>query len=400
MTCSQFGRTAACALVAATLTLGACSSSPSTIATSTGSAASVGVPATAESIPVTTDANPATTPVEPLATAAAAPTSTTATSTTAATHSATGAVGGASGHTAAGNREPPAPPSTIAGLLALGRPIVLAHTGGEDEFPGSTMFAFGESMRAGVDMLDLNVVLTADDVLVVQHDLTVDRLTEMTGAVADMTAAELARLDDAYWFTPTGSGHDEPAEAYVYRGVRTGQRPPPPGYTADDFAIPTLEELIRRYPTVTLNIELKDTGGRGAAAAAVLAGVLRTLGRADAAVVTSFDDATVDAFRAAAPGVEVSPGLAASAAWVLDGTPLPAGMRILQLPPEFNKIAVITPQSLAAAHDAGYLVWVWPNDSDLENGASYDRFLAEGCDGLNINFPAAGVAAVGRFAAT
>ena len=71
----------------------------------------------------------------------------------------------------------PLPPATVADLLALGRPIVLAHTGGEDEFPGSTMFAFGESMKAGVDMLDLNVQLTHDGVLVIQHDDTVDRTT-------------------------------------------------------------------------------------------------------------------------------------------------------------------------------------------------------------------------------
>lgn len=295
---------------------------------------------------------------------------------------------------------PAAPPSTITALLALGRPIVLAHTGGENEFPGSTMFAFGESVRAGVDMLDLNVVLTADDQLVVQHDLTVDRLTEATGAVADSTAAQLALLDDAYWFTADGGGHDEPEADYIYRGVRTGSKPPPAGYTADDFAIPTLAELIRRHPGLTLNIELKDTGERGARAAAVLATVLHELGRADAAVVTSFDDATVDAFRAAAPDVETSPGLSATAAWVLSGTPLPAGMRILQLPPEFNGLAVITPQSVAAAHRAGYLVWVWPNDRALENAAGYDGFLAEGVDGLNINFPGAGVEAVQRFGPT
>ena len=61
--------------------------------------------------------------------------------------------------------------TTIDDVLALGRPIVLAHNGGEDVHPSGTLFAFGESMKAGVDMLDLNVQLTADGVLVVQHDL-------------------------------------------------------------------------------------------------------------------------------------------------------------------------------------------------------------------------------------
>ena len=59
--------------------------------------------------------------------------------------------------------------------------------------PGSTMYAFRSSVAAGVDVLDLNVTLSADDVLVVQHDLTVDRTTNGTGAVAELTFAELAR---------------------------------------------------------------------------------------------------------------------------------------------------------------------------------------------------------------
>ena len=72
-------------------------------------------------------------------------------------------------------------PETIDELLAIGRPIVLAHTAGEDQFPGSTLFGFSESVAAGADMLDMNVLLTADGVLIVQHDLTVERTTNGTG---------------------------------------------------------------------------------------------------------------------------------------------------------------------------------------------------------------------------
>ena len=51
-------------------------------------------------------------------------------------------------HLAAHDDDPvPPTPATVAELLALDRPIVLAHTGGEDEFPGSTLFGFGESMK-------------------------------------------------------------------------------------------------------------------------------------------------------------------------------------------------------------------------------------------------------------
>ena len=91
--------------------------------------------------------------------------------------------------------------ASIDDLLAYDRPIVLAHTAGEDEFPASTLYGFGESVKAGVDMLDLNVLLTKDGVLLVQHDDTVDRTTNGTGAAADLTYSEISALDAAYWFT-------------------------------------------------------------------------------------------------------------------------------------------------------------------------------------------------------
>ena len=104
----------------------------------------------------------------------------------------------------------PTPARTVEELLHLGRPIVLAHTGGEDEFPASTMFAFGESMKAGVDMLDLNVQLTHDGILVVHHDDAVDGATDGTGKLADLDYAAIRALDDAYWFTADCVCKDRP----------------------------------------------------------------------------------------------------------------------------------------------------------------------------------------------
>ena len=286
--------------------------------------------------------------------------------------------------------------ASIGDLLDLGRPVVLAHTGGEDAYPGSTMYAFAKSVADGVDVLDFNVLLSSDGVLVVQHDETVDRQTNAAGDVATMTFDQLHALDNAYWFADGGVDHERPAADYIYRGVRTGAEPPPDGYTADDFAIPSLDELIARFPTMPLNIEIKGSGAPAIAAAQALADVLRSTGREEASVVTSFDDAVVAAFHEAAPEVELSPGLDASTAFVLGGTPLPEGMRILQLPPEYQGIPVLTPPTVAAAHAAGYVIWVWPNTD--ESAALYDELLAQGMDGLNANFPAEAVAAVERFA--
>lgn len=292
--------------------------------------------------------------------------------------------------------EPPSErPATIDDLLALGRPIVLAHTGGEDAYPGSTLFAFGESVAAGADMLDLNVQLTSDGVLVVQHDDTVDRTTNGTGAVGDLTFAEVNALDAAHWFTGAcGDCHDADPADYLYRGMRTGEVAPPEGYAPDDFAIPSFEQLVQRFPDLPLNIEIKGNGEPARAAADELARLLTELDRADASVVTSFDDEIVAYFHTLLPDVEVSPGLNVITAWVLSRTPLPDGMRILQLPPVYGEVTVITPELVADSTAAGYPIWVWPNDRALENLQSYEQFLAQGILGLNINFPAEGVRAL------
>jgi len=284
---------------------------------------------------------------------------------------------------------------TVDDLLQLGRPVVLAHTAGEDEFPGSTMFAFAESAAAGVDMLDLNVVLAGDGTLMVQHDLDVDRTTDGHGLVADMTFEELHALDNAYWFTTDhGVDHDQPASSYIYRGVRTGAVDPPVGFVADDFAMPSLVQLLDEFPTLPLNIEIKDEAERGATAADAVIALLRERGRLDAVVISSFDDSVIAHVLETAPDVETSPGPGPIADFLFNGTPLPGGQRILQLPPRFGDLEVLTPANIDNAHDAGYVIWVWPNDRALENEASYREFLEQRLDGLNINFPAAGVAAV------
>jgi polyhydroxybutyrate depolymerase len=119
--------------------------------------------------------------------------------------------------------------------------------------------------------------------------------------------------------------------------------------------------------------------------------------REKATVVASFDDKIVSYFHSIAPDVEVSPGLNVLTAYVLNGTPIPDGMRILQLPPEYSGLKVITPKLVADATRRGYPIWIWPNNRDLENYAHYLSYLRQGIAGLNINFPEQGVAALHRY---
>ncbi len=284
--------------------------------------------------------------------------------------------------------------STVAEVLALGRPIVLAHAAGENVHPHSTPWGYDQSARAGVDVLDFDVQLSSDGVLVVQHDLTVDRTTDGSGDVASMTFDELSALDNAYWFTTTCACRDQPESDYTLRGIRTGDRPPPEGYGPDDFSIPRFRDIAERYPDYVLNIEIKGEGSAGAASAKELAGILAELDATDRAVVTSFDDTVVEAFAAEAPGVVITPGLQETTAYVLNGTLPASGRTILQVPPDFDGLKVLTPELVTRTSVDGLVLWIWPNEQKWENTAGYTELLDLGVEGLNAADPATAVAAV------
>lgn len=287
----------------------------------------------------------------------------------------------------------PLPPaSTIAELLALGRPIVLAHAGGDAVYPHSTPYAFTRSVADGVDMLDMDVNLTADGVPVVHHDATVDRTTDASGPISALTYAQAHALDDAYWFTPSCTCKDQPPTAYTLRGVRTGVAPSPAGFTPDDFAITSVREIIERWPRYPLNIEIKGDAPDAFATADALAAVLTDTGALARSVVTSFDDEVVAHFHQVAPTVAMSPGLDASAQFVLDGVAPPGWARIMQLPPTYQGIDVINADYVAKARAAGLVTWVWPN-GEAEARSTYDALLALGVEGINAGNPPDGVAA-------
>src|ERR687898_1112445 len=80
------------------------------------------------------------------------------------------------------------------------RVLNIAHQGGEDEFPSNTLYAFKRAVKAGADMLELDVGVAKDGTVVVSHDTTLDRTTNGRGTIESMTAKQIRRLDGAYWF--------------------------------------------------------------------------------------------------------------------------------------------------------------------------------------------------------
>ena len=72
---------------------------------------------------------------------------------------------------------------------------LIAHRGGKVDTPENTLAAFQHAIDVGVDWIEMDVQRTHDGALVVIHDETVDRTTDGTGMVGELTLEEIRTLD-------------------------------------------------------------------------------------------------------------------------------------------------------------------------------------------------------------
>jgi glycerophosphoryl diester phosphodiesterase len=264
------------------------------------------------------------------------------------------------------------------------RVLNMSHQGGENEHPSGTMYALRESMALGADMLELDVQPTKDGHLMVLHDASVERTTGKAASVYDLTLAEVQKLDAAHNFVAgEGTRRGLDASKHPFRGVRLGKVAPPVGYTAEDFRIPTLEETLRAFPDVPINIEIKGRSDQDRESfsrnADLLVDLLRRVPH-DQLIVVSFDQAAVDRFHRALPDVALAPGITGVAQFMATGV-APEGTRALQVPPSFSGVTIMTPDFVRRAHAAGQAVHVWFSGQE-ESERVYGAMLDMGADGL------------------
>jgi glycerophosphoryl diester phosphodiesterase len=245
-------------------------------------------------------------------------------------------------------------------------PINLAHRGASALAPENTIEAFRLAVEAGAGGLELDVHMTRDRHIVVIHDATVDRTTNGSGAVAEMTRAELRGLDAGYNFSPDG-GLSRP---YRGRGVR----------------VSTLGEVLEVFPGVAVNIEIK--AGTPGIEETVL-GVLREANALGRALVVSTPHDIVKRFRKASGG-NVSTGASRleigvfyiSSRLRLERLVRPA-YDALQVPLRHRGIPVVIPRFVRAAHARGVRVDAWT----INQADEMSRLLDLGVDVIMTDRP-------------
>jgi glycerophosphoryl diester phosphodiesterase len=221
-------------------------------------------------------------------------------------------------------------------------PVNLAHRGASALAPENTIEAFQLAIEEGAGGLELDVHMTRDRQIVVIHDATVDRTTNGSGAVSEMSLDELRGFDAGHNFSPDGG----PTRPYRGRGVR----------------VPTFEEVLEEFPGVPVNIEIK--AGTPGIEEMVL-GVLREADALGRALVVSTPHAIVKRFRKVSGG-HVSTGASRweigvfyfASRLLLERLIRPA-YDALQVPPRHRGIPVVTPRFIRAAHARGVRVDVW-----------------------------------------
>ncbi|MBM3819829.1 MAG: hypothetical protein FJW14_12555 [Acidimicrobiia bacterium] len=240
-------------------------------------------------------------------------------------------------------RQRPAPPP---------RARVICHRGNSADAPENTLAAIEAAFAVGCDLSEIDVRLSRDGVPVVVHDETVDRTTNGTGNVADLTLAQLKALDAGSW-----KGKQFAAER-----------------------IPTLAEALRAaYGRGKLLLDV-PVAGMGA----VIAGTFRTAGIPQSyALVATWDDEQRRDFAVHVPGATIVQAEAPPERWDADYF-----MNRRALGVAMFDIPTWAPEFLRQARAAAMPVWVWTvNDAETMRA-----LIRLGVDGFETDVPEIGVA--------
>jgi glycerophosphoryl diester phosphodiesterase len=245
-------------------------------------------------------------------------------------------------------------------------PINLAHRGASSRAPENTLEAFHLAAKSGAGGLEFDVHMTSDGHVVVIHDDSVDRTTDGSGLVRDLTLREVRSLDAGCHFTP------DRGETYPYRG--RGVR------------VPELGEVLREFPDHKVNVDIKEA--QTGVEAAVLEAIVGA-SASDRVLVVSEMLEVLGRFRELSMG-GVSTGASRQeigAFYRLSRMRLESLSRplydALQVPVESGGRTIVTRRFIEAAHNRGVRVDVWTIDEPEE----MRRLLDLGADVIMTNRP-------------
>lgn len=207
---------------------------------------------------------------------------------------------------------------------------VVAHRGWSARAPENTLAAIAAAAGAGADACEFDVYQSRDGVVVLMHDETVDRTTDGSGRVTDLTLARLKTLDAGSWKDRRFAGE----------------------------AIPTLMEALKllKGTGCTPVIEIKMEGITG-----TVVDTLRAAGMVEESAVIAFSRSVVKEVRAREPalpcawlsGEKLAGTVEERVDWIAREA-RKCGTRLVDL-----NHKMLSPGVLAGLHRRGLTVWTW-----------------------------------------
>ncbi len=167
--------------------------------------------------------------------------------------------------------------NSLPALPGKTKPYVLAHRGNKTLCPENTLAAFRQALQDGADIIETDLHLSADGVFVCIHDETVDRTTNGSGRVSELSLAELKKLS-----------------AHYHRNEFQGEQ------------IPTLSELIAILPKdVAIALELKTDRFLEAEVCNKLLKILQAGGVLERTMMLSFSLPRIKTIQSVSPDIYV-----------------------------------------------------------------------------------------------
>lgn len=282
-------------------------------------------------------------------------------------------------------------------------PLLIAHGGGNGEFPDNTLEAFYNAYSVDENvMMETDVSITRDGVLILSHDTTLDRKTNVTGQIADWDYSQLMEQKVDF-------GYTNPTEDGVLSGERVHftdengvEKYPtdveyPEGVEPRDekvFLATTLEDLLICFPNNRINVEIKQSGELGFKALAEAVRLVEEYDAFDRVVFASFHEEIYDEYQRLQAAGEVpeafmySPAYdAATKFFVLQLLKLDVffgdELCVFQFPMEEKGFDLATKSFTNAAHKHNLAVHYW-----TINDPEDMRLLIEiGADGIMTDYP-------------
>ncbi|WP_052345899.1 glycerophosphodiester phosphodiesterase [Paucisalibacillus sp. EB02] len=253
-----------------------------------------------------------------------------------------------------------------------GRPLVIAHGGGNHLAPSNTLAAFTNAHALGVDVLEFDIHMTKDGYLVSIHDPTVDRTTNGTGKVNDMTLEEVQALD-------AGMNFKDLNGEYSYRG--------------QGVYIPTVDEIFSTIddPDMLYTIEIKDSNDPELyqEMSEKLWELIQEYSLEENVIIAAFDHSIIDMVLEASDGdALVSGGRDEITKFVVFhklflNSLYQQHVHALQIPTEDSNINLVDKKLIRGAHNRGMDVHYWT----INDPETMEELIELGADGIMTDRP-------------